>query len=354
MAYPRLILNQDKLQHNMQSLVRLAHERGVSIALVSKVVCADPVAVRCISASGADMLADSRIDNLRNSDTVLPKLLLRIGSPSEAADIVSVADISLESELVTLQALEDAASRHGKVHKVILMIDLGDLREGLMFTQWEEILCTARFVAEASHLELLGIGTNLTCYGSILPDEQNLGTLVSIAQRLQSELPVTFSIISGGNSTSVSMLLDGTLPDGINHLRLGESVHLGVIPGLYQPIDGLHQDVYRLEAELIEVQRKPSYPIGTKSRNAFGEEATFVDVGEQVRGILAIGRQDVPSDGLTPTDPDITILGSSSDHLIVDLTHAKGYAVGDVLCFGLSYGALLSASTSKYVEKAYE
>lgn len=354
MAYPRLILNRDKLLFNMQTLVRLSHERGVQIALVSKVVCGDPIAVNCISASGADMIADSRIENLRNADTQLPKLLLRVGSPSIADDIISYSDISLESELVTLQALQASAQKQDKPHKVILMIDLGDLREGLMYTRWEDILNTARFVTESSHLELLGVGTNLTCYGSILPDEQNLGTLVSIANRLQSELDVTFSIISGGNSTSLSMVLDGSLPHGINHLRLGESVHLGVIPGHYQRIEGLHQDVYRLEAELVEVQRKPSYPIGTKSRNAFGEEATYEDVGEQIRGILAIGRQDVPSDGLTPSDTDITILGSSSDHLIVDLTHAKTYKVGDILSFGLSYGALLAASTSRYVHKEYE
>lgn len=335
----------------MQTLVGVAHAQGVQIALVSKVTCAHPAVIECIDQSGCDMLADSRVENLERSETTLPKLMLRIGMPEAAEEIVRVSDISLESEKETILALENAASKLNRKHRVILMIDLGDLREGVFFRDWDVILDIAQTVKSCPHLELYGTGTNLTCYGSVLPDRENLGTLVSITERLRKELDLPIPIISGGNSTSLRLLLDGTLPKGINHLRLGESVMCGMIPGTYTPISGCYQDAFTLSATLVECKQKPSYPIGTLSRNAFGETVEYVDKGIMLRGIAAIGRQDVHVDGLTPLDPDVEILGASSDHLLLDLTRSERYHVGSTVSFGLDYGALLSASTSAYVSK---
>ena len=349
--YPKLIIRKQKLLHNMQTLVKAAHAQGVQIALVSKVVCAHPAVIDCINQSGCDMLADSRAQNLMKAESHLPKLMLRIGMPEAAEEIVQESDISLESEIETIYALEKAAEKLNRIHKVILMIDLGDLREGIFYRNQEQILETANAVKACPHLELYGTGTNLTCYGSVLPDQENLGTLVSVTERLRKELSLPIPVISGGNSTSLQLLLNGTLPKGINHLRLGESVMCGVIPGMYTPIPECYQDAFRLDATLVEYKVKPSYPIGTLSRNAFGETVEYIDKGDMLRGIAAIGRQDVRIDGLTPTDPDVEIIGASSDHLLLDLTKAQRYRVGDTISFGLDYGALLSASTSAYVRK---
>ncbi len=348
---PKLIIHTDKLLHNMRTLVNIAHKRGVQIALVSKVVCAHPSVVDCINRSGADMLADSRIENLDRAESDLPKLMLRIGMPEAAEEIVRASNISLESEIETILALEAAAERLDKRHRIILMIDLGDLREGVFFRDRDQILDLAKTVKNCPHLELFGTGTNLTCYGSVLPDHENLGTLISITDWLRKELNLPIPIISGGNSTSLKLLLDGTLPKGINHLRLGESVMCGVIPGTYTVIDGCYQDAFELESTLVECKDKPSYPIGTLSRNAFGETVEYVDRGIMRRGILAVGRQDVRTDGLTPVDRRIEVIGASSDHLLLDLTRANEYRVGDSVAFHLDYGALLSVSTSAYVAK---
>lgn len=348
---PKLIIRKQKLLHNMKTLVNAAHAQGVQIALVSKVICAHPAAIDCINQSGADMLADSRVENLNAAVSDLPKLMLRIGMPEAAEMIVSASDISLESEIDTILALEKAAEKLDRKHRVILMIDLGDLREGIFFKDWDLILAAAKAVNSCPHLELYGMGTNLTCYGSVLPDRENLGTLVSITERLRKELSLPIPVISGGNSTSLQLLLDGTLPEDINHLRLGESVMCGMIPGTYTPIEGCYQDVFRLDATIVECKTKPSYPIGTLSRNAFGETVEYADKGMMRRAIAAVGRQDVRIDGLTPVDARIEIIGASSDHLILDLTKAPEYSVGDTISFGLDYGALLSASTSAYVKK---
>ena len=348
---PKLILHTDRILHNMRLLVEKAHAQGVQLALVSKVVCAHPTVIRCINESGCDMLADSRTENLASADTRLPKLLLRVGDPKEADAIVRCSDISLESEEKTILALQKAAAEQHRTHRVILMIDLGDLREGVFFRDWDAILSLAETVKRCPDLELYGTGTNLTCYGSVLPDENNLGTLVALTERLRRELDLPIPIISGGNSTSLQLLLEGRLPKGINHLRLGESVMCGVIPGNYTPIDGCFQNAFELQASLVELKYKPSYPIGTLSRNAFGETVAYTDKGIMLRGIAAIGRQDVRTDGLTPLDPNIEVIGASSDHLLLDMTKTTGYAVGDPVSFGLDYGALLSASTSAYVKK---
>lgn len=348
---PKLIINKTKLLHNMRMLVDAAHRQHVQIALVSKVTCAHPAVIDCINRSGCDMLADSRIMNLNASVSTLPKLLLRIGMPEDAEAIVLSSDISLESEERTILALQSAAEKHGLKHRVILMIDLGDLREGVFFRDRDEIIRLAALIKQSPNLELYGTGTNLTCYGSVMPDRENLGTLVSITEWLRKELGLPIPVISGGNSTSLRLLLDGDLPEGINHLRLGESVMCGVIPGTYTKIEGCYQDAFTLEATIAECKRKPSYPIGTLSRNAFGECVQYVDRGEMIRAIAAIGRQDVSVDGLTPVDPDVEILGASSDHLLLNLTETDRYRVGSTVSFRLDYGALLSASTSPYVSK---
>ena len=69
------------------------------------------------------------------------------------------------------------------------------------------------------------------------------------------------------------------------------------------------------------------------------------------RGILAVGRQDTDEARLTPLDPGVRVLGASSDHLLVDLTRAGQYTVGDTLGFTPGYGALLRAYTSPYVRR---
>ena len=352
--YPRLSINLKKLSENLDFLNSLCHEQGIKTAIVTKVFCADERIVELINTSSADMLADSRTQNLDGMKTDKPKLLLRIGMQSEAERIVSCADISMQSEISTIRLLDDAAKKLGKNHKIILMIDMGDLREGIFNTNYDTIYATAKYIHEAENLVLYGVGVNLTCYGGILPDEENLGGLVAIAERLRKELNEEIPVISGGNSSTMGMLLSHSVPKGVNHLRLGESFVLGNDTAIGKPAPGLHTDCFVLEAEIVELQEKPSKPIGHSGPNAFGEYLEYPDRGPMKRAILGIGRQDVIVDGLTPVDADIEIIGASSDHLIINLTSCKAqYNVGNIIRFIPDYGALLHLCTSKYVERNY-
>ncbi len=351
--YPRITADLTKIKHNIDALYALCAENGVSIAAVTKVVCADERIVRVLEESGAAMLADARMENLARLNTQKPRLLLRASAPEEALETVALCDISLVSEIATIRALGKAACSIGKEHQIILMIDLGDLREGLLFLDREAIYRAADAALAQEGIALVGVGTNLTCYGAIIPDETNLGELCGIAEELRARTGLPIPIVSGGNSSSLGLLKRGLVPPGVNHLRLGESILLGNDTAACRVMNGLYGDAFTLSTRLIEVQRKPSVPIGESGANAFGEHPTFESLGEQIRGICKIGRQDTVADGLCPRDGDIKIIGASSDHLIVDLTQAKDYRVGDVLDFTPDYGALLRAYTSPYVARDY-
>ena len=352
--YPLLQVDVGKLQHNVRTLVAAADAYDIDIWGVTKVLCGAPAVGQAMLAGGVTALADSRLQNLAKLSAACPeaeKVLLRLPSPRQAEAVVQWADYSLNSELVTLQALSRAAIAAGRQHKVLLMVDVGDLREGL----WpDQVIPLVRQAVQLPGLHIVGLGTNLTCYGGVVPSRENLGILVQLADELERQGLLQCEIISGGNSSSLQMLQEGQLPSGINNLRLGESLLLGCETLARRPMPGLFTDVAILQAEVIEVRVKPSLPVGQIAQDAFGQTPQFNDCGLQRRAILAIGRQDTDPAGLQPLSAGLSVIGASSDHLLLDTTaHAGEVRAGQVFSFGLSYGALLAAATSPYVRQQF-
>lgn len=350
MKYPALIMDKSKVRHNTKVLSELASKHGIKVAGVTKVLCAWPEFAEAIIEGGAYALADSRIENLIKLKTFnVPKILLRIPMLSQAADVVEYTDISLNSEIEVIKALNEAAKAKGKVHQIVLMVDLGDLREGVWF---ENAVSFAGEIIKLKNIKLMGIGTNLTCYGGVIPSAENLGILVKITNEIEDKFGISLEIISGGNSSSIHLLQKNLMPKNVNQIRLGEAIVLGTETAYGEKIENTYSDVFTLAAEIIELKEKPSAPIGELGMDAFGGKPVFVDKGIIKRAIVAVGRQDVKHDGLTARDEGISILGASSDHMILDITDAKGvYKVGDIVEFGVNYGALLAAATSEYVNK---
>lgn len=349
-SYPRIEINLDKLSHNTKMALNICRRSNIDISVVTKVFCSMPELVETILSAGVRTIGDSRVDNLKKIQHLdCEKLLLRLPAMSQAEEVVRYADISLNSEVETLKVLSEAAKRINKIHKVILMVDLGDLREGILA---KDALDMAREIAKLPNIKLLGIGTNLTCYGGVIPDEVNLGKLVEIKNSIEKDLDIQLEVVSGGNSSSLYMVLNKTMIKGVTNLRLGESVVLGRETAYGRGIPGMFRDIFTLKGEIIEIKDKPSMPIGTMGMDAFGEVPSFVDKGMMRRAIISVGRQDVRIDGLTPRDKNTEILGGSSDHLLLDVTHSqKNYKVGDIVEFHVDYGALLSLMTSEYVNK---
>lgn len=347
-----LRIDRAKLAHNaLEIKTRLKHHGIDSVWPVIKVFAGDIRAAKLFAELGFPVIADSRLENLKQFASVpIKKALLRIASIHEAEDVVQTADISLQSEWETIQALEEAAARLSLTHDVLLMIDLGDLREGVWARPFDDEI--VRRMLALKHVRLLGIGTNLTCFGGIVPDMENMGLLASIAKRIEQIHGVKLEMVSGGNSSLFPFLETHALPSLINSARVGEAIVLGRETAYGTLLGGLYDDVFVLEGELLECKDKPSVPIGTSTMNSFGETVSFQDRGIIRRGILNIGKQDVYPEYLTPLDKDVVVLGASSDHLIVQLK-SNAYRLGSKIRFALSYPGLLQAFSSRYVKKRW-
>lgn len=349
---PKLIIDLKKIEANARLLVDLCRRHGIEPVAVTKVTCGDPQVARAMLAGGFTMLGESRLENarrLRAEGITAPLLLLRLPMPSQAAEVVRLFQCSLNSEPATIRTLNAAAAQAGLIHQIILMVDLGDLREGI----WpDDLAATVRELRGLDNIRLLGLGANLTCYGGVIPTRENLGALLEYNRRAEEIYSQPLPVISGGNSSSLPLLLQGQLPP-VSQLRLGESIVLGRETVARSPIPGAHLDCFQLQAEIIELREKPSVPIGEIGQDAFGGTPVFQDRGIHRRAILALGRQDVVVDSLQPP-PGTEILGASSDHLLLDVSkYPDPLAVGDCLTFNLGYGALLAAMTSAYVSKEY-
>jgi len=353
---PRLIIELKKLAHNGRFLADLCKKYGMTVSAVTKVFCAEKPIVETLSALPIDYLGDSRLENIESYPANIPQktMLLRLPSPSTAMRVVKSCDISLNSELITLAKLSEAANKLGKQHGVILMIDLGDLREGIYHNNDTLLKRTVEYVLSQKYLKLEGFGTNLTCYGSVLPTADNLTMLVEKAENIKKRYSIAAPVISGGNSSSLYLIEKNHIPKGINNLRFGEAIARGKETAYGETYPGLYEDAVTLEAEIIEIAEKPSYPEGRINVNAFGESVNYVDKGIHKRAILAVGRQDTVYEDLVCLTPGIEIIGASSDHLIVDISNSEtALSVGGCLSFSLSYGAILAGFTSKYVHKIY-
>jgi len=350
--FPQVTIDLVKYRHNLKHLLDLVHQKNMTMMAVSKVFCADQNLIDVMSLEKVDFIADSRIENLQTMKTDIPKVLLRLPMPSESKKVVEHTDISLNSELDTIRLLNEQAKELERIHGVILMIDLGDLREGIF--EENEVYKTVQAVLNMDHINLRGIGTNLTCYGGVIPTEETLDKLVDYKHKIEQQFSIELDIISGGNSSNISLLLQDRMPKEVNNIRLGESLVLGRETAYGDYLDQMYTDVFTLRAEVIEVKEKPSIPIGTIGMNAFGKVPVFKDKGSMKRAIIAIGAQDVDHKELIPFDT-IEAIGSSSDHIILDVTDSiNEYKVGDIISFRLTYSSVLSLMTSKYVKKVYK
>ncbi len=354
--YPRLVFDMKKVRKNLDAVGCIVRKGGCSMMIVTKSFCADRKIAELIATHPlVDYLADSRIKNIKNYHD-LPKetVLLRLPQQEEVEEVVRYADISFNSELSTIRLLDKEAAKQGKSHKIVLMIDLGDLREGIFYQNRDAIDEAVEEILKLPNIQLFGLGVNLTCYGAIVPKYDNLSTLTKLAEELRKKYGIELPMVSGGNSSSLYLIEKGELPEGVNNLRLGEAFILGRETSYGDPVPDATGDGVTLEAQIIELKTKPSLPIGEVGMDAFGNRPVYEDRGNIKRAILAIGKQDTDEDNMIPMDADVDILGSSSDHLILDVTRSKvDYQVGDVISFTLAYGALLKAATSNYVDRVY-
>lgn len=351
MKTPYISIDLKKIEHNTRTIVGLCKKHGISVAGVTKGTLGMPEVARAMIRGGAAWIGESRLDNierLRKSNISVPFLLMRSPHRSEIERIISLADISLNSEYEIIKALSETSIKNNMLHKIIIMVDLGDLREGV----WpDELIPLVKEVLNMKGVKIIGLGTNFTDLNGTIPTYENNQQLVELAEEVEDKFNIKLEYLSAGNSSSLKLLKSGKIPERINHFRIGEGILLGRETIYREKVSDTYQDAFILSAEIIEKKLKPSVPIGEIGQDAFGNIPSVQDKGMMTRCILNIGRQDVNIEGLSPRSPSLEIIGATSDHLLIDATKDADLNVGDVVSFDLNYSAMLASMTSPFVTK---
>ncbi len=348
-------LYKKKLETNYQELDEQFRSHGKEWAVVTKMLCGNETFMREVINLGAKEICDSRISNLAMAKTIDPSVqTVYIKPPAKRAisDIIRYADASFNTEYATIKLLSEEALRQKKMHKVIIMIELGDLREGVM---GDHLIDFYGSIFELPGIKVTGIGSNLNCLTGVLPSQDKLIQLSLYEQLIEAKFNRKIPWVTGGTSIIIPMLQMHQVPDGINHFRVGETLYFGRNLLNDEPFPSMHQDVIKLFAEVIEITQKPKVPIGSLAENPSGD--TFkVDQSDygvtHSRAILDVGLLDINSDYLIPDDPELEFVGASSDMVVLDLDNSsKKYKVGDLISFNLKYMGALSLLNSDYIEK---
>ncbi len=340
-----MIIDLNKIRRNTEKLVDMLSKKGIEMVGVTKLFMGEPSLARIYLESGVKIIADSRIWNINRMKKMGiegPFMMIRIPPLSHIPLMKDVVKFYLISEPeVALRIGEEI-----KGAKLIYMIDVGDLREGVMYYEAvEEIESVKKSLKNA---EVIGVGTNIGCFGGVLPTRENLRRIVDVAKVVKAD------VISVGGTVYLISLEKGELPKEVNQIRIGEAALLGTDVTGSRKIPYLEQGTVILEVEIIELKIKPSVPEGPIGYDSMGRKPVFEDKGRRLRAIIALGEQDINPSGMIPLDEGVEVIHSSSDHTIVDVTDAqKVLRVGDILRFQLNYSATLRAVTSPYVEKVW-
>lgn len=353
MAY--VTLDRKKLEKNYLYLSRLFKERNIEWGVVSKLLCGNRSFIQELIALGIREIHDSRISNLKMVKSICSDVQTVYIKPPAKRSIKSViqfADVSLNTELHTIKMLSDEAQRQNKFHKIIIMIELGDLREGVMGA---ELISFYEQVFELPNISIIGLGANLNCLNGVMPNEDKLIQLSLYKQLIEAKFNRSIPWVSGGTSVVIPLLLSNRRPQGVNHFRIGETLFFGVNLFDNSTIQGMENEVFKLYAEIIELTEKPVVPTGELAENPSGEkfEVDASEYGKMTfRAIIDIGLLDVSPEFLRLDDDQLTIEGASSDMLVINTSKSeKNYKVGDVIAFQMTYMGALGVMNSKYIEK---
>lgn len=357
---PELLIDAQKLRENFKIIEAKLSETGTRAAYVTKIAAGHHSVINILYQAGCRYFAESRIVNFKNypreilADPQVKRLLICLPYPEIVEEVVRYATISLNSELDTMAALNQASRRQRQAdpllprHQVIIMVEGGDRREGIMPAKLPSLV--KKVVQDFTDLEFVGIGCNFNCLGGIISDQEKMLVLSDLAAELTG-LGYPCPVVSGGNSGTWHMVDQRTLPAGITEVRLGEILHNGREPSFGRTMPYLHDDVYQLSASVIEIGSKPYQSQGRRFYNISGELDSFTqDRGDIRRMLVACGGQDIGYGSITPVNPELVHLGHSGDHTLLEIKRGD-YQIGDKILFKLDYVATNTCFNTHQVTK---
>ncbi|MFD1185096.1 alanine racemase [Pontibacter rugosus] len=350
-----LKLCKEKLHHNYQHLDKVFKQHNIDWGIVTKLMCGNELFIKEVLALGIKEIHDSRVTNLKVIKQIAPDVqtvYIKPAPKKSIPDIIQYADVSFQTELDIIRLLSDEAVRQQKVHKIIIMIEMGDLREGVM---GDELVDFYANVFELPGISVIGLGANFNCLHGVMPTQDKLIQLCLYTQIIEAKFNIKIPWVSGGTSVTIPLLFNHLLPKGVNHFRVGEALFFGLNLFTGETFEGMHHDVLELETEIIELTEKPMIPSGMMTENPSGES---FEIDETLygktshRAILDVGLLDINPKFLLPKDESLNVIGASSDMLVVELgENLQNYKVGDVLHFNLRYMGALSILNSRYISK---
>ncbi|MFA6770132.1 MAG: alanine racemase [Bacteroidales bacterium] len=350
-----ITLNSDKLKANHQFLNKLFKERGIEWSVVTKLMCGNRQFLKELLKLDISQISDSRISNMKTVKAIKPNVeTIYIKPPAKKAipGVVKYADISMNTEISTIKLLSEEAVKQNVKHKIIIMLEMGELREGVLH---ENFISFYEKVFSLENIEVVGIGTNLSCMYGVLPSHDKLIQLSIYKQLIEAKFNKKIKYLSGGSSVTIPLIFQGLLPKGINHFRVGETLYLGTDVYNDSVIEGMEVDLFQFYAQIIELKQKPGIPIGEMGTNLEGdpfEPESDMSSDISCRAILDVGLLDVDKNHITPKDTSIRVVGVSSDVTVVDLGENKSnYKTGDFIEFKMDYTAILKILNSKYIDK---
>ncbi|MFC2170523.1 alanine racemase [Calditrichota bacterium] len=354
----KIIINLDALNHNFQEVNRWIKDHGGSWTLVTKVLCGHSDTLKALQQLGVESMGDSRLDNIRAIERITPDFeawYLRLPHLSVLEDVITLTNVSLNSEIEIIQGLNEVAKKQGRTHRVIIMIELGDLREGVLPGS---LMKFYNEVFHLSNIEVLGIGANLACISGTVPSIDQLSQLILYRELLVLKFQHQLPMISAGSSVVLPLLLEGRVPKAMNHFRIGEAVFLGTDLVNGGTLAGLRDDAILLEAEIAEIKEKSLIAMGeTTAMTPFEtiNETEIIPGQRGYRALVTVGQLDTEVSGLTPLEKNYQIAGASSDLIVVNIGERRnGLNIGDTIKFKLNYSALLRLMSGKYIEKVVE
>ena len=360
---PTLEINLTKIQHNAKVIKNLFAERNISIIGINKVTQGNPLVAKFLTQGGIEYIGDSRITNIikmKENGVNAQFVLIRVPSRSDIPLIIEYTDFSVNSELETIKLLANEAIKQEKIHYIILMIDMGDLREGINPSNLEFFV---KEILSLKNIRLSGIGTNMKCFRGIIPNDENMEELSNYAKLIKEKFGLDLKFVSGGNSANYKWFISHKNLGAITNLRIGEAIFLGRETINFDPIPNLYTDVFKLTAEIVELKKRIINDHGKIVSNAFGEPVQDFQMNDRngegkikknlvrIQALLDLGRQDTAINGLTPFE-NMKILGGSSDYLVVNVID-NDFHIGQKVNFNLNYEALLRAMASPYITKKY-
>ncbi len=350
-----ITLNKDKLYHNYHYLNAFFQKHQIDWSIVTKILCGNKRFLEVLFALDIKSFSDSRISNLKTIKELQPSCTtIYIKPPAKGviSDIIKYADISLNSSLYTLKLLNEEAKKFNKKHQIILMIDLGELREGVMREDFLELFDQ---VYQLDNIDIIGIGSNLSCLYGILPNSDKLNQLYLYKQLVELKYNIKIDYISGGSSVTMPLVENNLIDNNINHFRIGETLFMGTNAYDQSNYKELEQNVFELCAEIIELYEKPIVPSGEIGSSVTGESTDFNmnDLGKKsIRALIDIGLLDVDIQYLTPIDQEIKIEAATSDITVLDLgKNEHNYSVGSIVKLRLDYMGIVRIMNSRYIDK---